>query len=218
MLVRALPHTSTLQGCARSTNSQKRDTSFALNTTAALTSGFARGRPKANSATAFAPSTTAVPRSLQNIECGRPKAKRLKSFVPENHCGTTASLVRTLPLVRARFKAARGRPKVKSVTVFTPDDGGAACRRRQRGGGCGDRRGRWSDDGKGLSARARGECAGGDAAAVVATGNADGATTGESCLRRGEWYAASPPFSSRELPGGTRRRDGPHHMFVPAAS
>ena len=60
--------------------------------------------------------------------------------------------------------------------------------------------------------------AGGDAAAVVATGEADGATTGESCLRRGQWYAASPPFSSRALPGGTRRRDGPHHMFVPAAS
>jgi hypothetical protein len=55
--------------------------------------------------------------------------------------------------------------------------------------------------------------AGGDAAAVMATGEADGATTGESCLRRGQWYAASSPFSSRALPGGTRRRDGPHHMF-----
>ena len=89
----------------------------------------------------------------------------------------------------------------------------AATRRRW----CGDRRGRScdfkSDDGRELSARACGASAGGDAAAVMATGEADGATTGESCLRRGQWYAASSPFSSRALPGGTRRRDGPHHMF-----
>ena len=68
-----------------------------------------------------------------------------------------------------------------------------------------------------LGSRARGECRRRRGGGGVATGEADHAilkaTTGESCLRRGQWYAASSPFSSRALPGGTRRRDGPHHMF-----
>jgi len=74
------------------------------------------GRPKVKSATAFAPNTTAAPRSLQNIARGRdPKVKSLKSFAPENsHCGTTASLVRALPLVRAlasRLRVLDQKPK-----------------------------------------------------------------------------------------------------------